>query len=104
MFHCKTQPHNTLVLLSTASMASNWATSEIRAALIRERDERRRVLFPIALVSFDQIRSWECFDADSGKDLAVEIREYYIPDFMNWREETLFAKEFVRLLEGLSAK
>jgi len=26
-----------------------------------------------------------CFDADTGKDSAREIREYFIPDFSNWK-------------------
>ena len=25
----------------------------------------------------ETLRDWECFDADSGKDLAVELREYF---------------------------
>jgi len=31
------------------------------------------------------LRDWTCFDADTGKDLAVEVREYFIPDFSNWK-------------------
>ena len=42
-----------------------------------------------------------CFDADSGKDLAVELREYYIPDFSNWKEHDAFEKEFAKLLRDL---
>jgi len=26
----------------------------------------------------------KCFAADSGKDLAGEVREYFIPDFSGW--------------------
>jgi hypothetical protein len=32
------------------------------------------VLFPISLVSFEELREWRCFDADTGKDSAREIR------------------------------
>ncbi len=32
------------------------------------------------------LREWECFDADTGKDSANEIRQYFIPDFGNWNE------------------
>jgi hypothetical protein len=35
-----------------------------------------RGLFPISLAPFADIRHWECFDADAGKDSAREIREY----------------------------
>ena len=42
------------------------------------------------LVDMETLRDWECFDADSGKDLAVELREYFIPDFSHWKEHDLF--------------
>jgi len=55
-------------------------------------------------VNFETIRDWECFDADSGKDLGVEIREYFIPDFSNWKEHDAFEAAFARLLEDLKAE
>jgi len=72
-----------LLILSPDSMNSEWVKTEIRKARKRERTEKKRVLFPVRLVSFEAIRDWELFDADEGKDLWVEIREYYIPDFSN---------------------
>jgi hypothetical protein len=42
--------------------------------------EKRRVLFPLRLVGFEALRDWELFDADTGKDSAREIREYFIPE------------------------
>jgi hypothetical protein len=57
--------------------------TEIAKARKRELKEKRHVLFPIRLASFEAIRDWECFDADAGKDSAKEIREYFIPDFSN---------------------
>ena len=45
----------------------------------------------------DQIRDWTCFDADSGKDLAVEVREYHIPDFSNWKNHDAFEAAFADL-------
>jgi TIR domain/Pentapeptide repeats (8 copies) len=74
-----------LIILSQNSMRSNWVVSEVRKALRREVEENRRVLFPIRLVGFEMLRDWVCFDADAGKDIAVEIREYFIPDFSNWK-------------------
>ena len=70
-----------LLVLSPESMNSEWVKTEIRKARKAEIKEGKRKLFPIRLVDFNTIREWECFDADSGKDLGVEIREYYIPDF-----------------------
>lgn len=77
--------------------------TEIRRAKKVEREENRRKLFPITLVDFEMIQKWECFDADSGKDLAAEVREYYIPDFSNWEDHVSFESEFAKLLRDLRA-
>jgi hypothetical protein len=79
-----------LLILSPHSMESEWVKTEIAKARKRElRDPegvlRRRVLFPIRLAPFETLRDWECFDADTGKDSAREIREYFIPDFSHWK-------------------
>jgi hypothetical protein len=66
--------------------------------------EGKRKLFPIRLVDFEAIRAWGCFDADSAKDLAVEIREYFIPDFTNWKDHDAFETAFARLLRDLKAE
>ena len=50
------------------------------------------------------LRGWECFDADSGKDLAVELREYFIPDFSHWKDHAPFETAFARLLNDLRAE
>jgi hypothetical protein len=92
-----------LIVLSENSLTSEWVATEIRRARKVEREENRRKLFPIRLVDFDAIQRWECFDADSGKDLAVELREYYIPNFSNWKEQDAFEKEFAKLLRDLKA-
>ena len=84
-------------------MNSEWVVTEICRARKVERDENRRKLFPIRLVDFEAIQRWECFDADSGKDLAIELREYYIPDFSNWEDYDSFEKEFKKLLRDLKA-
>jgi hypothetical protein len=92
-----------LIVLSRESMESEWVKTEIRNARRREIEEKRRVLFPISIVPFEDIRTWECFDADTGKDLAVEIREYLIPDFSNWKNEKSFTSQFHKILLGLQA-
>jgi hypothetical protein len=92
-----------LVVLSEASMGSDWVVAEIRKARKRERSEKRQVLFPIRLVDFEAIRAWERIDADSGTDLACEIREYFIPDFSDWKNHDNFETAFSRLLKDLTA-
>ena len=93
-----------LVVLSEASMQSEWVKTEIRRARKAELSEGRRKVFPIRLVSLDTIRAWEWLDIDTGKDLAVELREYFIPDFSNWKDHDSFEAAFARLLEALRAE
>jgi hypothetical protein len=92
-----------LLVLSEHSLHSEWVATEIRKARRSERKDNRRKLFPIRLVNFETLRDWECFDADSGKDLGVELREYFIPDFQGWKEHDAFEGAFARLLKDLRA-
>jgi hypothetical protein len=92
-----------LIVLSQNSLQSEWVMTEIRRAKKNEKEENRRKLFPIRLVHFDTIYEWECFDADSGKDLAVDVREYFIPDFSNWKDPNAFEMAFEHLLRDLKA-
>lgn len=93
-----------LLILSEHSMQSEWVMSEIRRARRTEIEENRRKLFPIALIDFDKVKSWRCFDADIGKDLAIEVREYYIPDFSNWKDHDAFEAAFAKLVCDLKAE
>lgn len=93
-----------LPVFSEHSMASPWLAAEIDHARRREVREGKRILFPIGLVPPDDIRRWECADADTGKDLGREIREYFIPDFSNWQNHDAFEAAFARLLEDLHAE
>lgn len=93
-----------LLILSEASMNSEWVKTEIAEARKIEGIEKRRMLFPVRLVSFESLRQWECFDADTGKDSAREIREYYIPDFSDWKDHKNYKSGFDRLLKDLKAE
>ena len=92
-----------LLLLSGASMKSEWVATEIHHARQREIREKRQVLFPIALCPFEEIRKWKSFDADSGKDMAREVREYLIPDFSGWKDNDTFEAKFQKLLQDLKS-
>ena len=92
-----------LLVLSSHSVQSEWVMTEIRMAREVEKKENRRKLFPIRLVDLDVLRAWSCFDADSGKDLAVEVREYFTPDFSNWKDPDVFEEAFKRLQKDLKA-
>ncbi len=92
-----------LLILSPYSMESEWVKTEIAKARKREVRDQRRVLFPIRLAPFETLRDWECFDADAGKDSAREIREYFIPDFSNWKNHDSYQEAFQRLISDLKA-
>jgi uncharacterized protein YjbI with pentapeptide repeats len=90
-----------LLILSPHSMQREWVKTEIAKARQREVREQRQVLFPVGLVSYEAIRGWECFDSDTGKDSAREIREYFIPNFSNWKNYDAYQAAFQRLLRDL---
>ena len=92
-----------LLILSPHSMESEWVKTEIAKARKRELRDQRRILFPIRLAPFETLRDWECFDADTGKDSAREIREYFIPDFSNWKDHDSYQEAFQRLIGDLKA-
>ncbi|MDO9167645.1 MAG: toll/interleukin-1 receptor domain-containing protein [Methylobacter sp.] len=92
-----------LVVLSPHSLKSEWVMTEIRKARESEKIEHRRKLFPIRLVNFNALRAWTCFDSDTGQDLAVAVREYFIPDFSNWHDDKAFESAFASLLRDLSS-
>jgi hypothetical protein len=92
-----------LLILSEHSMSSNWVKTEIANARERERQEGKQLLFPITLVPFEAIKQWKLFDADIGTDAAREIREYFIPDFSNWKDHDSYQTAFQRLVKDLKA-
>lgn len=92
-----------LIVLSEESLKSKWVMTEIRRARKTELREGGRKLFPIRLCSYEQLRDWECLDADTGEDLAVEVRGYFIPDFSNWKDHDAFESAFDKLLKDLRA-
>jgi len=90
-----------LLVLSEHSLKSEWVLTEIRRCRKSEKREGKRKLFPIRLVDMETIQEWECFDADSGKDLAVEVREFFLPDFSHWKDHDTYQKAFSRLMRDL---
>jgi hypothetical protein len=93
-----------LLILSPASMASEWVRTEIAIARKREVEQKREVLFPIGLCPWKTIKEWEYFDSDIGKSSAREIREYFIPDFSNWKDHDSYQAAFNTLLKSLQGK
>jgi hypothetical protein len=96
------QSERVLLVLSEHSMNSEWVKTEVANARKIENLEKRHVLFPIRLVSYEAIKKWECFDADIGKESAKEVREYFIPNFSNWRDKVSYENALQKLIDDLS--
>jgi Uncharacterized low-complexity proteins len=90
-----------LLVLSASSIASDWVSTEIERAYAREVAEGNRVLFPISLVEYSSLSTWEFFDADRGTDLARYIRQFFIPDFSNWKSDEVFRESVTKLVSDL---
>ena len=93
-----------LIVLSEASMASDWVRYEITRAVKRAKQENRQVLFPIGLADTKAIMAWTAFDSEMGKDVAKVVREYHIPDFSKWKDHDSFEAAFAKLLRDLKAE
>jgi hypothetical protein len=87
-----------LLVLSHNSMLSEWVKTEIRWAIEDAIRGSANKLLPIRLVKLDAIREWKLFNADSGQDLAHEIRKYHIHDFSDWQNTKAFNQAFKRLM------
>lgn len=90
-----------LLILSEASINSSWVQTEIWETRQQEQHLGIRKLFPITLISFDSLRKWRCFDSDSGRDMARDIREYFIPDFSRWRDDAHYQRALHNLIMNL---
>jgi uncharacterized protein YjbI with pentapeptide repeats len=92
-----------LLILSEHSMSSKWVKTEIANARAREEQEHKQPLFPITLTPFEEVKKWKLFDAETGDDSARAIREYFIPDFSNWKDHDSYQTAFQRLVKDLKA-
>jgi uncharacterized protein YjbI with pentapeptide repeats len=92
-----------IIVLSPESLRSKWVMNEVRRTRKAELANNQRKFFPIALIDYRELEHWECLDPETGTDLAAEIREYYVPDFRDWKNHDSFEKAFAQLLEGLKA-
>jgi hypothetical protein len=85
-----------LLILSKSSVASGWVEREVKAALAKERNEKRTVLFPVRV---------DRAVFESPFDWATEIRhERNIGDFTGWKDHDEYEKAFSRLLHDLKAE
>jgi hypothetical protein len=85
-----------LIVFSRHSIKSDWVETEVKAALERERREKRLVLFPIRLDN-TVITTNRLWAARVGK-------KRHIGDFTNWKDHDPYQKAFDRLLRDLKAE
>jgi uncharacterized protein YjbI with pentapeptide repeats len=84
-----------LLVLSAASVQSDWVEHEVRRARAKEKDEKRDVLCPIALDDAWKTAPWPA-------RLMEQVKEYNILDFSKWRTRGRLDDAFARLLAGLA--
>jgi uncharacterized protein YjbI with pentapeptide repeats len=84
------------LILSEHSVNSPWVQDEVEAALERERQEGRSVLFPIRID--DAVM-------ETAKAWAASIRRTrHIGDFSTWKDQDSYQQAFQRLLRDLKAE
>jgi hypothetical protein len=82
-----------LIVLSEASLRSEWVMKELRLAREAERQGGKRKLFPVRLADIENLPT-----------LPAELRGSFIPDFSRWKEHDQFEAAFARLLRDLQAE
>jgi TIR domain-containing protein/FRG domain-containing protein len=90
-----------LIVLSKASLQSEWVMTELREAQGAERRSGKRKLFPVRLVDFRTLDDAASLKQKSGKNVAAKLGEYGILDFSNWKDHDQFEATFSRLLRDL---
>jgi len=83
-----------LLVLSEASVRSEWVRQELRGALRLEQARGKTVLFPVCL---DQ----SVLEATDVSEFD-QLRQRYIIDFTNWRDAGKYRKAFSRLMRDLA--
>lgn len=89
-----------LLVLSAASIESDWVRNELLDALTLEANENVEKLFPIRLVDLETIKKWRLIHS-SGKNLSEQVLQYHILDFVGCDDDETFNKAFERLLASL---
>jgi hypothetical protein len=84
-----------LLILSKNSIESEWVEKEVEAAMERERQQKRTILFPIRLDD-------TVLKVESGWAADVR-RSRNVGDFRRWKSHDTYSKAFEKLLGDLKA-
>jgi TIR domain len=85
-----------IIVLSAASVNSDWVEWEVETARQMEKETQQHMLCPIALDSAWESAAWSA-------PLRNQIAKYFVVDFSAWHEPEQFAACFSRLHAGLRA-
>lgn len=85
-----------LLILSAASVTSDWVEHEVEMALAKERKEKSPVLFPIRV-------DRAILDQEDHGWPALVRHERHIGDFSHWTSPQAYQQAFERLLRDLKA-
>ncbi len=85
-----------LLILSEASINSDWVEKEVETAFENERNDKQVMLFPIRIddAPFDRTTGW----------VGDIKRSRHIGDFRNWRDPDNYTDSFNKLLKDLKIK
>lgn len=93
-----------LLVLSEASIDSDWVEHELRAARRREKAESRNILCPIALDKSWMSKVQGERNLGAHPDVNWEhLSGKNVLDFSGWQEEATFAEALERLTQGLKS-
>ena len=94
--HESIRKHDKLLLvLSKASLASDWVEKEVETAMEKERREKRAVLFPIRLDN-------AVMSIEAGWPADIR-RTRNVGDFRGWKDYDVYQAAFGRLMRDLKA-
>lgn len=87
-----------VLILSEASMASDWVKLELRILFDLQDRGGEQELYPLRLVSMEAIESWQFIDYATGEGLAARVLSTCnILDFSAWEDEAKFEALFRRM-------
>ena len=92
-----------ILVLSDHSMASDWIAQELKSLREQEKQERRRLLFPVSLSNPAMIQSWTLMEPGSFVNLAKELRKHPIPNFNDWHHEASYQTALKQLLRDIKS-
>lgn len=83
-----------LIILSSASVKSDWVELEVEKARVIEKEHDKDVLCPITLDDAWRSSKWD-------ERIRRQIQKYNILDFSDWKDEDVLKKKFADLITGI---